>query len=285
MDFKSEIGEECGFHIEKTDDFCSPEEVVDKLKEEFIDKDFRKIFSKNDKNNKDKPLELLKDKFNCDTEVCILEQPEVKKVIGSDTVSELIVDRFKITGPRESEAWFSNIEIDGVLDQIQKKYIDRHFLHLPFQMIDFEKTDTALARLDWPAEYEKGYRCFGVVLNTDTSKGRGEHWFSIFGDFSDGAKEFTIEYFNSSGELPMNEVATWMKKVKHKWQPYFQNIAKIKDVCATRIINQKDGFSCGAYSLYYIISRLDGIPYQWFAKNAIGDNNMVEFRKYLFRPT
>jgi hypothetical protein len=46
---------------------------------------------------------------------------------------------FKPEGPRDSTKWFSNTDIDSVLAQIQKKYIDKHFLHVPYQMIDFEK--------------------------------------------------------------------------------------------------------------------------------------------------
>lgn len=270
MDFKSEIGKDCAFHIDKEGPFCSPDVVVDKLKDKFkIEKD-------------DELLDTLKDKFKCDTEICILEQPEIKNEIGDHEVSSLIVESFKPDGPRDTTQWLSNVEIDAVLDQMEKKYTHKKFLHIPFQMIDFESTGSELARLDWSKKYEEGYRCFGTVLNTDTSKGMGQHWFAIFSDFSDDSNTFTIEYFNSSGSLPMNQVATWMKKAKHEWQAVFDN-KKIEDVISSRIVNQLDDFSCGAYSLYYIISRLDGTPHEYFKHNAIGDHNMVEFRKYLFR--
>ena len=39
---------------------------------------------------------------------------------------------------------------------------------------------------------------------------------------------------------------------------------KVEDVVVTKIVNQADNHSCGSYSLYYIISRLEGVPYSHF---------------------
>lgn len=271
MEFKDDIDNECGFHIEKKGAFCSPADIVDKLAELILD-----TSPKNDKII----LKSLKDKYSCNTEVCVLTQPEVIQVIGQST-EKIIEEHFKPDGPRDNNRWLSNTDIDSVLIQIQKKYVNKHFLHIEFQMIDFETTQSELAKLDWPAKYKEGFRTFGAVFNTDTSRGRGQHWFAIYANFEDNASEFTLEYFNSSGELPMNQISTWMKRVKHKWQSAFNK--SIQDIIVTRIVNQQDNWNCGAYSLYYIISRLDGTPYQYFKNNAIGDSNMQEFRKYLFR--
>ena len=267
MDFKNDIDNDCGFHIEKKESFCAPDHVVDKLKENM---------------GKSISLDDLKSKYNCNTEVCVLKHDEVRKIIGDESVRQIITERFKPPGPRDNNKWLSNIEIDSVLSQIQKKYVHRCFLHIPFQMIDFEKTKSELATLNWPKKYEEGYRTFGTVFNTDTSRGPGKHWFAIYASFEDSNDEFTIEYFNSSGELPMDPVSNWMKRVKYEWQPHFNT--PVKDIVATRIVNQYDNWNCGSYSLYYKISRLDGTPYKYFRNNPIGDDNMQEFRKYLFRP-
>ena len=59
---------------------------------------------------------------------------------------------------------------------------------------------------------------------------------------------------------------------------------KVNDIIVTKIVNQVDNHSCGSYSLYYIISRLDGIPYKHFSNIKIGDETMHKFRKeHLFR--
>jgi hypothetical protein len=263
MDFKHEISNECGHHIEKNGDSCLPNEIHEKI-EESLDS-----------------IYIIKEKYNCDTEVCALNQPEVKKILGESIVDDIIENHFKPLGPRDNTNWFSNDDIDSVLSQISLKYKDKHFLHIPFQMRDFQTTNTELAKLHLPKKYKEGYRTFGTVFNTDTSRGSGEHWFAVFGCFEDASDEFTIEHFDSSGNLPSDEVQSWMKKVKYDWQPHFDK--PIKDVVTTRLINQQDNWNCGSYSLYYIISRLDGTPYQYFKNNKIGDHNMQEFRKFLFR--
>jgi hypothetical protein len=79
----------------------------------------------------------------------------------------------------------------------------------------------------------------------------------------------------------MNQITSWVNKVKVQWQAHFAK--SIKVIIATRIVNQKDNHSCGSYSLYYIISRLSGTPYSYFKNTKIGDENMHEFRKFLFR--
>lgn len=278
MDFKHEIGNDCAFNIEKNGEFCAPTEVVDKLKQ--VIGNYGAGLSKIIIDDKI-VLSTLKTKLGCENETCVLKHPDISNIVGADTVNKIIHENFKPIGPRNNTNWFSNNDIDSVLRQVQKKYTDKKFLHIEFQMIDFAKIGTALAKLDWPTKYSEGYRTFGTVFNTDKSTGRGQHWFSIYASVEDSEPYFTLEYFNSSGEDPMDEIVSWMKDVKLQWQPFF--VKKIKDMVVTHIVNQEDNHSCGAYSLYYIMSRLSGTPCQYFAHNAIGDENMLEFRKYLFR--
>lgn len=271
MEFKNDLDNNCGFHVEKKGEFCSPSEIVDKLSE------LAEVKNSAVKNPKDEKtiLENLKKKYACSDEICILKKADIPNAL------EIINENFKPEGPANTFEWLSNIDIDKVLTQIEKKYINKKFLHIPYQMIDFEKTKSILGELDWPAKYNEGYRTFGTVVNTDTSQGRGIHWFAIFGSFQDSDKEFTIEYFNSSGEPPYDEIMLWMKKSKHKWQYAFEK--PIKDIIVTRIVNQIGDNQCGVYSLYYIISRLNDTKYMYFKHNKIGDKTMDLFRKYLFR--
>lgn len=271
MEFKDQIDNECGFHIKRRGSFCAPDEIVNKIK----------TVSKLDHISDKTVLNNLKKKYNCDTEICVLKQPEIKSIVGRENIDLIINEYFKPTGPRDNNKWLSNNDIDSVLFQMKKKYENKHFYHINFQMIDFEKMQTELATLNWPEKYKEGYRCFGTVLNTDVSTNNGKHWFALFASFQDSDEEFTVEYFNSSGELPMNQITEYMKKVKHMWQSHFTK--PINDIIVTRIVNQFDGWNCGSYSLYYIISRLNGVPYSYFRTNHIGDDNMQLFRTYLFR--
>jgi hypothetical protein len=269
MDFTRDVDRECAPHVESS--VCSRKDVVHKLRG-FIKKKFSKTLD--DKET----IEFLKEKSGCGTEACVLKSPLVEKILPRHLIHKTIADRFKPTGPRLTKEWLSNIDIDSVLRSYAKKYKD--FYHIPFQMRDFQDTGGELSLLDFCDNYKEGYRTFGTVVNTDLSTGRGIHWFAIFGDFREDNTCFTIEYFNSSGQLPVKEISAWMKYTKHIWNKSFNK--PVKDVITSRIQHQNDNHSCGPYSLYYIISRLEGVPYLHFRNNKIKDELMLEFRKYLF---
>jgi len=294
MEFKNEIENECAFHIRNNNGFCSSGEIVNKLMDFIIEKSLETPLKKPLENPLEKQkkieesnvLKTLKDKYNCNTEECVLKQYDIKEYISPHIIEENIQKNFKPEGPKCNKEWLSNINIDNVLSQMKKKYENKRFLHIPFQMRDFMKNNTELAQLNWSKMYNNGYRTFGTVINTDYSTGNGIHWFAIFGDFQPENDYYTIEYFNSSGELPLPEISFWMKKLRNELEEddQFKNSGKeIKDIIVTRIINQKSSSECGLYSLYYIISRLDGIPFTWFKTNRVPDEKMYLFRQYLFR--
>ena len=265
---------ECAFNIEAKSGVCMDDTIVHKL--EKYATDVKNLVVKQGKDTIDK----LKNIFNCKNESCLLTKYEIKDAIGHGTAENQLDNRFKPEGPFDSNEWFSNVNIDKVLDQIAIKYKEKKFLHIEFQMRDFESTGSELSKIDLAKEYNSGVRCFGVVFNTDVSSGRGQHWFYIFGDFN--SEPFTLEYFNSTGQDPLPEISQWMKKTKHHMEKTLNK--EVKDIIVSKISNQSDNHSCGSYSLYYIISRLDDIPYKYFTKNKIGDETMHTFRQHhLFR--
>jgi hypothetical protein len=273
MDLLKETNE-CAFNIEAKSGVCMDDTIVNKL--EKYATDVKNLIVKRGKDTIDK----LKNIFNCKNESCLLTKSEIKDVIGHGTAENQLDNRFKPEGPFDSNEWFSNVNIDKVLEQIAIKYKEKKFLHIEFQMRDFESTGSELSKIDLAKEYNNGVRCFGVVFNTDISSGRGQHWFSIFGDFN--SEPFTLEYFNSTGQDPLPEISQWMKKTKHHMEKTLDK--KVNDIIVSKISNQSDNHSCGSYSLYYIISRLDDIPYKYFTKNKIGDTTMHTFRQHhLFR--
>ena len=268
---------ECAFYFKNRtgDTICSEKEVIEKMKSFLYEVDH--VRAESDKDAVDK----LKKKYGCKTESCVLVKDEVKQHIGSNLVDVNLKNNFKPTGPWNTFQWFSNFNIDDVLGQFVIKYKDKKFRHIPFQMRDFESMGTELATIDLAKEYKnKEMECFGVVLNTDRSSGNGQHWFCLFGDFSKNT--ITIEYFNSAGTLPLVEVEIWMKKTKNKLQKELNR--KVEDIITSRIVHQQDSHSCGAYSIYYIMCRLEGIPWSFFKTHRIPDKTMHQFRKnVLFR--
>jgi hypothetical protein len=264
---------ECAYHINANNGSCLDDNILSKISK----------FAQINKNIKETDpaniINKLKNIYNCSTEVCVLNNSEVQDLLGESVIKMQLDNRFKPEGPYNSTDWFSNNNIDNVLTQIEKKYKSKKFLHIFFQMRDFEKHNSELANVDFVKKYKEGVRCFGVVFNTDYSSGTGQHWFAVFGDFS--KEPFTLEYFNSSGDDPLPEITAWLKKTKHALNKQLNKT--VNDVVVTKLINQEDRHSCGSYSIFYIISRLEGVSYKYFNKNKIGDDLMHEFRKNLFR--
>jgi hypothetical protein len=225
-------------------------------------------------------VEKLKKETNCTTELCVINSSKVKNILGYDLVQKILDIYFKKIGPKcNVEKWLSNEDIDKTLEQWTYKY--KNFYPIPFQMRDFEKNNTELATLDYKNLYNKGFVYFACVPNTDWSSGGGQHWFALFFDFS--KEPFTLEYFNSSGELPLPEFNSWLNKSEQQLQNKFKK--PVKKEIVTDVQNQYDNSSCGCYSLYYIYSRLNGIPMEWFRNNTIEDEKMHDFRKFLFNTT
>lgn len=278
---------ECAFHSNKSD-VCSPAEAIQSIKK-FLEKSDIKA------SGAAEIIEIAKEKTGCDAESCLYKKKEIKEQLEKDQVEVPISEVFKPKGPAFTTDWLSNVHIDEVLDQLEKKHPE--FLHIPYQVRDFAKiapSEQLLSRLpeeereklkksnlktiDFYEQFKKGKTKFGTVVNTDYSSGRGIHWFAIFVDLS--GETNTVEYFNSSGENPLSEIQVFLDYTKHKLE---KETGKKTKITINRIQHQTDGHSCGPYSLYYIISRLSGVPYMTFHTQVIPDEAMVEFRKHLFR--
>lgn len=158
---------------------------------------------------------------------CLLNKI-VEKELGDSIVDNALLFKqmkdIKPPGPFNSKEWFSNVNIDSILEQFEELFKDKHFLHIYFHMRDFKDFNSEpeekknLNKIVFSEYYKKGIRCFGVVFNTDVSSGNGEHWFALFGDFS--KQPFTIEHFNSSGDTPLPEICDLMCKIKHEMLKY-----------------------------------------------------------------
>jgi hypothetical protein len=269
---KEDINNECAHNL-KSKDSCIDSNIIKNLSV-LVNKGNGIITEDKD------IISNLKKVYECSTDSCLLENRDVINILGQNVVNNQLDNNFKPDGPLDKNEWLSNSDIDSVLSQINKKDGNNIFKHINFQMRDFEKTGSELASIDFANEYKNnGIKCFGVVFNDDVSTGNGTHWTAMFGDFR--KKPFTIEHFNSSGAGPQNEMRIWMKKTKMKLEKELNVTVNVIEV--SKIQHQMDNSSCGPYSLYYIISRLEGVSSDAFQKNRIPDNKMWEFRKILFR--
>ena len=264
---------ECAFNNStKKGNLCSGNEGILYMKQ-MIKKYNNHINVENSKNIFDEAKLLTK----CDSESCVISDKKFEEVAGNNKVYN-IKKKFKPFGPRNNKEWLSNFNIDQVLNQWKDNYPG--FVHIPFQMIDFARQKTKLETIDLVKECKNGMKSFATVINTDYSKGPGIHWFCIYGDFSNN-NNIIIEYFNSSGTMPLNEIHEWLVKTIKKLNDAHLN-ARYEIVTRNEI--QKSSSECGVFSLYYIYARLNNIPYTKFSElGLLNDEDMYEFRKYLFR--
>ena len=222
---------------------------------------------------------LLRDKLQVDSEKEIWDHEKVKEIVG-DSIAKFIKHlKYNPDGPAGSNELLNNFNIDDTLSSytIRAAVIySKRFLHVPFQMIDFESQKTELAKLDF-IEASKKYDCMGVVLNSDVSSGPGKHWFALYVDFK--KNPLTIEYFNSSGRPPYPEIIDWVENVRSDLLK--KNVQVGLKVVATQRI-QESKTECGVFSLIFIIGRLEGKPTEYFTAKNVNDEYMLKYRNILF---
>lgn len=213
-------------------------------------------------------IEEAKPKYGCETEKCVIQQ--IERQVPREQSKILRQDlrlNYKLKGPSDRTSLLSNIDIDATLTMWTRAF--PKFTFTPFAMMDFAKYGHQLNYVDL-VEISKKYNCWACVLNTDTQHGPGQHWVCLFADFRE---EPVVEYFNSTGNPPPAEVREWFKK---------QHARGLKTTIANHRAHQQKDTECGVYVLYYIRSRIEGQPVEFFATNTVRDSDMTQFRKHLF---
>jgi len=304
MQFRSNTSE-CAFGSDNEgQDVCSRPEIVAKLKK------FAKI---NKEATSKEIIEKAKELTNCNSESCLYHQPEIQNIMDFN-LKELLKKDFKPYGPFNTNDSLDNFTIMNVLKQLQSVESNQ-FYAIEYQVSDFmENKNSELTSLDWIGLMKRGYRCFGVILNTVTyqqvmeakkgGKTPGKHWFALFFDFrtaipneetlkqllknttktSRKTRPCTIEFFNSSGNLPHSPLKKYMKSLELDLASKLPGLS-IFSVVATFEEQQKSQYECGVYSLFYIYSRMiNEISCMHFLNHRLTDEDCLNIvRKLLFR--
>lgn len=225
-------------------------------------------------------IKLAMEKLGVKNELEIYKHHLVKQKLGNDKSNKILKKYFKVHGPSDSNELLSNFNIDDVLEQwsLRSDEFGKKFYHIGFQMIDFEKYGGELAYIDPVALRKDGYDCFGVVLNTDVSTGRGKHWFCLYGDLR--AKPIRIEFFNSSGNQPRREIRQWFERLYMKMKKKYNKEIELLISSTERL--QYSETECGMWTLGYVLSRLKDKPFNWFIVSYIKDDEIYALRRDIF---
>lgn len=252
----------------------------------------------------------IKRKLNCPDDECVLSKVTLPDTQKGKINREALKPE---TTSFDHNYWLNNTEIDTVLSQFRRQFPG--FAHAFIHMIDLETFEPAnVSTFDYPVytvtatdfgkEFNPSAECklstwnnaplqsYGVVCNTDSSKGSGQHWFAVYisadrRDPKDTSKPYyCIELFNSAGGGVRNNTFNSF------WETQAQNIAKATGLrCeyidhVSNIEHQSANTgNCGSYSLFYIYCRLMGEPASEFDNSArpVSDASMRKFREFCFR--
>ncbi len=216
------------------------------------------------------PIEEAKKRFGCQSELC------VAKKLGLST------DIFKPEGPREGTGLLSNVRIEQVFAKWANEF--RDFYAYPFCLADFDKNGGSLSKTNITDLIKSGKTRAACIINTATTTdilpdgSGGKHWICIFADAS--APEVRLEFFNSSGRPPIQSVAGFLLLAKANIEAQLGR--KVHIEFGTGLIHQKGHSECGVYCLYFIRKRLEGANYGFFGRKRIADEDITEFRKFIF---
>lgn len=218
----------------------------------------------------------------CKTERCWLE----KATMDSNRKKQLIKTYFRPTKPdtweQDPDEWLDSNNIDDVLRQYEEAYSDFKFFGT--NPIDFAAPDPytegsaekgkcledAICKLDLKELASQGKTKLGVVYNLDPSNKGGSHWIASFTDIP-GHRTY---YFDSYGIKPPPQIARFMRSLT------LQDPAMKLAYNSRRF--QFGNSECGMYSIYFLISMLEGDNFRKFCRRAPRDGIMLELRNGLF---
>ncbi len=264
-------------------------------------------------------LAEIKKETGCKDDKCILEK--IPSEVGGK------IEREALKAPAASydhNYWLNNTEIDTVMSQLRMQYpgFAHGFIHMidlkdfkPSNVGTFDYNVISVVDTDFGNEFKHGliqagklkgtssyvpklstYKdaplsSYGIICNTDSSKGSGQHWFVIYistdqRDPDDTSKPWIrIECFNSAGGGSSNQAFNSF------WEKQAISISRATGLKCTygvvsSIQHQKDDTgNCGSYSLFYIYSRLQNAHPSEFDNptKKVLDFKMQQFRKVCFR--
>jgi hypothetical protein len=249
------------------------------------------------------------------SESAVLANPRFREFarkvgVPSQLINRELEIRFKTEGPRAPPTWLSNLDLDSKL--LEWAHLEfKNFCPIPFAMMDFESTSAPLARFNFaaaldgkmslpvtvdgqlepgPSEARRPFCRFACPVNTDTSRGRGKHWVSVYVDCppAPGAK-WQVMYFNSGGSPPPRAITAWMEKIRAELTEYRRRkgtaAADIEVSSLVEVEHQRSNSECGVYTLYFIRRLLEGGSPDEFRnpEYTIPDAAMMAFRRHLYR--
>lgn len=226
----------------------------------------------------------------CTTQKCWTEQSFVKR-LPSIKREELEKYTFRPEGPADSEEWLSNLELEAVLKQYEKKYPKFHFAGaVARNCIEYNMCPKNI--IDYEDILKNNKTQVGLIYNTDYVGNSGEHWNALFADFEKNA----IYFFDSYGTKPNSDVVKMMEIIEnvmkkrcglekadiHRNKTNF-NKCSLPSKKHNTVRHQYGDNACGVYSTNFILRMLKGQEtFDEICNSKIKDEHVGMCRKVYF---
>ncbi len=210
----------------------------------------------------------------CDNEICWLNQNlvEDKKKIAFETFRPKMPNSWK----KDPTTWLTTNDINSVLTQYEKLHKDFFFVGaVPLDCGIGSELQCQLTNFDIKKLYKSGVRKVGVVYNSDSSNGPGQHWMALIVDMT----RKNIIFYDSYAGTPLREIMDTMKR----FQKDLGEIGLKMKIDYNKKKVQYDEFNCGIYSVNFILNVLKGKSLKQIEKMKIPTEKMQKLKKYLYR--
>jgi len=235
---------------------------------------------------------VIKSYYNCNSEMCWATLPFISK-------RKSLLSRFRPMQPKtwkkDRHKWLTTTDIENVLYQYEKQHNDFKFLGVSSVDYDYKFGNKCVSedicRLNLKKLYDDGIRKIGIVFNLDKHDESGSHWVALYSDFN----KREVYYFDSYGIKPPYDIKKLMTNISEqgKYLPQNTNIelsrsGQCMDNCDLQpslftsyyndYRNQYKNSECGVYSMHFIISFLEGEPFDKIIENVISDDEINKLR-------
>jgi hypothetical protein len=204
------------------------------------------------------------------------------------TAQRACITHALVKKPAAPESWAANggewLSSDDI-DRCQQYYQDivPDYYYVKSVPIDFDKHSqtgkclvSSLCTLKISELYKKGYRRIGLVFNTDTSEGPGEHWIAAFADLRENP---TMTYFDSYARKPEKEIIELMNRWKQQVDEMGEHDDTPMQLYFNKVRHQYKDAQCGMYCIYFLYCCLFDVP----MNKTIPDDVIMMMRPLFFR--
>ena len=218
---------------------------------------------------------------DCNNEWCWLEQNFVPAPYSKKLIKENFKPEMPIEWKKNPFEWLSTIDIKNVMKQYEKKYPD--FLFMGPVPVDCPSSITCvLSGLSVDILINRlGKTKLGIIYNLDKHDEPGSHWVASYIDF----KKRKVLYFDSVGLPPPKMILQFLEKMKSEGEQYYLkhlNKNKTIEIYSNDTRFQFGNSECGVFSMYFIISNLQGKLKM--NNDNVNDDVMNQLRSTYYRP-